>query len=61
MQHLKKIKNIYFLVIGRFWSMIIAAILHDRGFRILGLNTLIALGAVNVSLQRVCIRGGSNE
>ena len=50
MQHLKKIKDIYFIVIGRFWTMIIAAILHDRGFGILSLNTLIALGTVNISL-----------
>ena len=50
MQHLKKIKDIYFIVIERFWTMIIDAILHDRGFRILSLNTLIAPGTVNISL-----------
>ena len=50
MQHLKKIKDIYFIVIGKFWKMIIAAILHDRGFGILSLNTLIAQGTVNISL-----------
>ena len=42
MQHLKKIKDIYFIVIERFWTMIIAVILYDRGFRILSFNTLIA-------------------
>ncbi len=31
MQHLKKIKNIYFMFVGRLWTMIIAAILHDAG------------------------------
>ena len=50
MQHLKKIKDIYFIVIGKFWTMIIVAILHDRGFGILSLNTLIAQGTVNISL-----------
>ena len=50
MQHLKKIKDIYFIVIVRFWTMIIAAILHDRGFGILSLNTLIAQGTLNISL-----------
>ena len=50
MQHLKKIKDMYFIVIGKFWTMIIAAILHDRGFGILSLNTLIAQGIVNISL-----------
>jgi len=50
MQHLKKIKDIYFIVIKRFWTMIIDAILHDRGFGILSLNTLIAIGSINTSL-----------
>ena len=50
MQHLEKIKDIYFIVIRRFWTMIIAATLHDRGFGILSLNTLIALGTVKISL-----------
>ena len=50
MQHLKKIKDIYFIVIRSFRKMIIAAILHDRGFGILSLNTLIVLGTVNISL-----------
>ena len=50
MQHLKKIKDIYFIVIERFWTMIIAAILYDRGFRILSFNPLIAPGTVNISL-----------
>ena len=50
MQHLKKIKDIYLIVFGRFWKMITAAILHDRGFGILSLNTLIAPGTVNISL-----------
>ena len=50
MQHLKKIKDIYFIVIRRFWMMIITAILHDRGFGTLSLNTLIAPRTVNISL-----------
>jgi hypothetical protein len=50
MQHLKKIKNIYFMFVGRLWTMIIAAILHDRVFGILSLNTLIVQGTVNISL-----------
>tara|TARA_B100000989_G_scaffold65967_1_gene45850 strand:+ start:1063 stop:1248 length:186 start_codon:yes stop_codon:yes gene_type:complete len=50
MQHLKKIKDIFSIVIGRFWTMIIAEILRDRVFGISSLNTLIAQGTVNISL-----------
>tara|TARA_B100001027_G_scaffold211515_1_gene179799 strand:+ start:179 stop:364 length:186 start_codon:yes stop_codon:yes gene_type:complete len=50
MQHLKKIKDISFILFGRLWTMIIVVILHDRGFGILSLNPLIAQGTVNISL-----------
>lgn len=50
MQHLKKIKDILFIFIGRPWTMIIAAILHNRGFGILSLDTLITQGTGNISI-----------